>query len=328
MGLAEARNHLGTCPELTTVLPRRIDWLAAQADLDRDRRHPLYEWLELADSVPEYMESLRALCAALRAPVGGDRRSRRNRLISGDSADQSSAMCELYMAAALAEGGLATTLGNPDLTVRDETGSLLLELTSAQKTADLLMLRVALAEALGPYSAGAELHAPHTALHLTTKQRQQIVEAAVAVAARRPVEPTSVGLDGIVSARDLRLAIVPSQPYLGLLGTSPFGGADAVAVIEAAINDKARQLSGIEPIILGIELSGSDWGSHLWALRVEHGEVPTVSVPHRPGLLGVLAFWQRFSSLRPLRYVWLANDAWPGPTPALAAHVLACLTGG
>jgi hypothetical protein len=117
-------------------------------------------------------------------------------------------MCELYMAAALAECGLATTLGNPDLTVRDETGSLLLELTSAQKTADLAMLRVALAEALGPYSAGPELHAPHTAIHLATKQRQQIIEAPVGVAARRPVEPTPVSL----------------------LGTSSFGGDLARAV--------------------------------------------------------------------------------------------------
>ena len=327
MGLAEARAHVASCPELASILPHRIDWLAVQAALDPPRRHPLYSWLELPDEFPETSDSVQSLCAALRAPVGGDTRSRRKRLISSDRADYNSAMCELYMAAALVEGGLPTTLGNPDLTVDDATGSLFIELTSAQKTTDLATLQVALADALSPYSAGAQLEAPHDSMRLTTGQRERIVAAAIAVAAARPLGPTSVDTSRIVSDRDLRVAIVPAQPYLSLHGTSAFGGSDPTVLIEAAIADKARQLIGIDPVILGVELSGSDWGSHLWAIRVAYGQTPTVSVPSRPGLVGVLAYWQGRRSLWPYMRVWLVNDARPEPLPALATRVLDCLAG-
>lgn len=327
MGLTEARTHVSSRPELAAILPRRIDWLAAQAALDPAHRHPLYDWLELLDAFPETLESVRSLCAALRAPVDGDARSRRRRLTSGDRADYHSAMCELYMAATLVECGMSTTLGNPDLTVQDATGSLYLELTSAQKTADLAMLQVALTDALGAYSAGAQLDAPHDTLRLTTDQRQRIVGAAVTVAAARPLQPMPVDLEAIIPGRDLRLAIVPSQPYVGLQAASAFGGTDPMPLIETAIGDKSKQLRDVEPVILGVELTGSDWGSHLWAIRVAFGEVPTVSVPSRPGLVGVLAYWQGRGSLRPYMRVWLPNDAWRGPIPPLAARVLECLSG-
>jgi hypothetical protein len=327
MGLAEARTHVSSCAELAAILPRRIDWLAAQAALDPAHRHPLYDWLELPDAFPETLESVRSLCAALRAPVGGDTGSRRRRLTSSDRADYHSAMCELYMAATLVKCGLSTTLGNPDLTVQDATGSLFLELTSAQRTADLAMLQVALTDALGAYSAGAQLDAAHDTLRLTTDQRERIVGAAVAVAGAGPLEPTSVDLEAIIPGRDLRLAIMPSQPYVGLQDASVFGGTDPMLLIEAAIADKAKQLRDVTPVILGVELTGSDWGSHLWAIRVAFGEVPVVSIPARPGLVGVLAYWRGRGSLRPYMRVWLPNDAWRGPIPPLTVRVLECLSG-
>ncbi len=326
MGLSEARAHVESCPKLKATLPRRGDWLAAQAACGVAERHPLYRWLELPDDWPETVASVRALCAALESPIAGDVASRRHRLVSGDAVDYHSAVCELYMAAALVECGLSVSLGNPDLTVRDAADTLYVELTSAQKGHGLPALQADLTEALGPLSAGAELTATHDTMQITTTQRRRIVAAALAVAETNLVQPTAVDLSGILpKSAQLRLAIVPQQPFVGLHGSWVHAGSDPGAIIADAISAKRSQLQGFAPSLLGVELSGSDWSSHLWAIRVAYGEIVRLDVPERPELVGVLAYWQGRGALRPYMTVWLPNEASRTPAPDLLRAFLECL---
>jgi len=326
MGLAEARAHVASCPELVRLLPRGRDWLAMQDALPRADRHPLYEWLELPDAFPETLESVAALCAALRAPIRGDTGTRRRRLIAGDDSDYHSAMDELYMAAALAECGLTVTLGSPDIEIDDRADSLFLELYSAHKTWAMGRLQVALSDALAPYPAGAQMEAPHDTLRLTSEQRRRVVAAAIEVAASEPVEPAPVDLEDIVPVSELRLAIVPGLPFVGLMDSAGFRHGDPSTLIHAAIEEKHGQLrSSPTPLVLAIDLAGSDFSSHMWALRVAFEGAPTICVPTVPGLVGVLGYWQGRGSLRPYMRVWVGNDAWTDPQPALLGRVIDCL---
>ncbi len=327
MGLDEARAHVASCPELARLVPPGRDWLALQDALPRADRHPLYEWLELPDAYPETLESVAALCAALRAPIRGDMRTRRRRLIAGDDADYHSAMDELYMAAALTECGLTATLGSPDIRVDDGDASLFVELYSAHKTWVMGRLQVALSDALAQYPAKAQMEAPHDTLQLTTAQRRRIVAAAIEVAASGPVQPAPVDLEGIVPASELRLAIVPGLPFVSLMDSAGFRHGDPSSLIHATIEEKHGQLRGAPtPLVLAIDLTGSDYSSHLWALRVAFEGAPTISVPTVSGLVGVLAYWQGRGSLRPYMRVWIVNDAWTGPQPTLLGHVIGCLS--
>jgi len=65
----------------------------------------------------------------------------------------------------------------------------------------------------------------------------------------------------------------------------------------------------------------------LWAIRVAYGPTPTVSVPSRPGLIGVLAYWQGRRSLWPYMRVWLVNDG-ANRTAAASCDARTGLPGG
>ncbi len=174
---------------------------------------------------------------------------------------------------------------------------------------------------------GAELEATHDTLRMTARARKGIVEEAIAIAATGVFMPTPVDISALVPIRDLRLTVVPSQPYVGVHGGPRFSGDDPMRLVEAAIDVKHPQLRELDPAVLCVELTGSDWGSHMWAIRTVFTSPPTVSQPTLPGLVGVLAYWQGRGSLRPYMSVWIANVGWTGPRPAIVEEVMGCLVG-
>lgn len=324
MGLADARAHVAACSELAGLFPRGRDWLGEQAARPPEEQHPLYQWLETPDVFPQKPESMAALCAALRLTVPGAR-SRCRRLWVGDPSDHHSAYCELYMAAALDAAGFQVRLGTPDITVEQGGDRFYLELTSARKTESLAALLTALRAAFSALPAGVDVVAASEALLLTTAQRRAIVAAAVAVATRALGTRMPVPLTGIVGPRDLRLEIVPSQPYVNSYSGGFHSGADAMPTIEAALAQKRSGLARFEPAILAVELTGSDWGSYHWAVSYMGRSLPGVSEPTLQGLVGVLAYWQSPAAHRPYMLGFLENDAWAGPMPRLAMAITTAL---
>lgn len=329
LGLAEALARTQARPHLARCVP--VNWLEIESEKRHHQRHPLYRWLNAESPGSDADPFADALDSALAASTG-DVRSRCQRLTSGDQSDYWSAVCELYMVAALTGEGLPAKLGNPDVVVEDATGRVGVELNAVQETTDAARLQ-ALLEETWDGELQAVIVVPDERVRITGREIEAIV--GLMREAERVQRGTVTGprYQGASIAVDLSSVIAPDKARANLEDGDPAflitrSGVRSEIVdpwpgIEERVRAKRRQLGGEACALVAVELGHGHVTAYSWADRVRRGyDIPSLTTDAQ--IAGVVVYWQDLRRHVPYRALFVRNSTWTG-TAAVLDRVLSAL---
>lgn len=311
-------------------------WLTREAAKGRGLWHPFYDWLEAPAGHPDSEAVVDAIDAALMAPIHGAFASRAKRL-RADRADFWSAVGELYMAAQLANCGLHTTLGNPDIRVASRGDGVDIEVNAIHATHDLTRLQEMIAGRLGGPGT-VIIWCPDERTPIDLDRAESITSRTLALAASPASAPLlehevlgpyetghEVAIGDLVGPDTLRVFVQEGDPGYVATRTGPRTGVvDPWPGLTRRVRDKLAQLAEASCGVVAVEAGFSHASSIIWAERAAHGyDAPRLrSEPH---IAGLLIYWLDLRRHRPWRSYFVPNVDSACTAAPLLEDVLSCL---